>query len=99
MTTLVGNTGRYVMYSIEVDAILAKNQAVIEKFKGEKIQELLAKSPYNLTIEAGRVLAIHTIRDEFAKSAEVFAHEQFDQFRHDIAFHIVANATRMSFKA
>jgi len=86
------NRGRYVLYSVDVDTALGREQSFIEKFKAEKIQELMSESsPYNLKVEQGRHLAITTIKEELNKIGKL-AQECFQQARHDIAFSIVAEA-------
>jgi len=85
------NRGRYIMYSVDIDAALRQEQSSVEKFKAEKIQELNSEnSPYNLKAEQGRHLAIIRIEEELSK-IEGLAKECFQQARHDIAFSIVAN--------
>ena len=86
------NKGRYVLYSVDIDTALKREQSIIEKFKAEKIHELMSEnSPYNLKAKEGRHLAITTIEEELSKIGGL-AQECFQQARHDIAFSIVAEA-------
>jgi len=86
----ISNSGRIILYSIEIDAFLSKNHNSIEKFKSGKLHELISiDSPYTLKAKKGRLLAIKTITEELT-NIDGFAQKCFQEARRDIAFSIVA---------
>ena len=83
--------GRYVAYSQDVDRVFSSKHSEIEKFKLEKVQELIKENPFNLENPSGRKIAQATISDEVESEISELAGPIFKEVRKDIAFAVLSS--------
>ena len=83
--------GRYVAYSQDVDRVFFSKHSEIEKFKLEKVQELIKENPFNLGNPSGIKLAQEKISDELEKKISSFSGELFRGVRMDIASSVLVS--------
>ena len=83
--------GRYIAYSQDIDKVFFGNHENIEKFKLEKVQELIKENPFNLENASGRKIAQETISNEVESKISDLSGVFFKDVRKDIAFSVLSS--------
>ena len=83
--------GRYIAYSQDIDKVFFGNHDNIEKFKLEKVQELIKENPFNLENPSGIKFAQEKISDDLEKKISSFSGELFKGVRMDISSSVLVS--------